>query len=214
MHTGHGFSAALFCGVLAGMVAADPAELAVSDLHMIPDSTADLIIWGSIAGQSTFGVTVQVEIVARGGARGAIRFTPAPPVDIEQIGDPWPGVGTFSAFDTDLTSSDTLNGSVDDNGTFVAEPTTFTGQLTAFPIVASADARGVWDVTLSTSQGDSSWEGIPTVLIPGTITVSSDPAAPAVSSWGLIVMTLLALAAGTIMFRQVRRGVVPADSSW
>jgi len=148
-------------------------ELAVNDVVMSPGASAELVVSGDISGESTFGVTILVEIMPRAGARGAVTFTPAPPIDISQVGDPWPGVATFTPLDTDLSASLALNGSVDDNGIFIPEPVTFSGSLSGFPLQASSDAQGVWDVLLATSADDSSWEGLVTTLKPGTIAVAN-----------------------------------------
>jgi len=112
-----------------------------------------------------------VELVPRAGVTGLVVFTPAFPVDVEQLSDPWPGAGTFSPFDTDATASSTLNGSVDDNGSFLPANVTFSGPLSRFPVLASADAAGVWDVYLATSAGLSSWEGIETGLWSGMLQI-------------------------------------------
>ncbi len=147
--------------------------LTVNSFNLPPGGPGDLVVSGTVNGQGVFGVTILVEIIPRAGAIGTVTFTPAPPADIVQRGDPWSGVGTFTAFDTNTSGlSVTLNGSVDDNGTFVPGPVTFSGPLTAFPVVASSNAGGVWDVVLSTSSGDSTWEGAFTVLTAGTITVT------------------------------------------
>lgn len=66
-------------------------------------------------------------------------------------------------------------------------------------MVTGIDASGVWDVVLSTSVRDSSWEGLDTTLTPGTITVDA-----AVSDWGMIVLTLLTISAGTLVIRRQR----------
>jgi len=147
------------------------AELSVGNVAVIPGGTQSVVVSGDIAGESTFGLTITLEIVPRSGNVGTVTFTAAPPVDILQLGDPWPGQGMFSAFDTDLAGSLLLNGSVDENGTYVPGPVVFSGPLTAFPIVASEDAAGVWDVTLSTSGDHSDWVWLITTLVPGTITV-------------------------------------------
>lgn len=147
------------------------ASLSVQSKNAPPGSTVDLDVFGTLDGDTTFGVTILLELIPRAGTTGTVAFTTAPPVDIVQVGDPWPGAGTFSAFDTDSTGSTTLNGSVDDNGTFVAGSVTFSGVLSSFPIAISLDAAGTWDVLLTTSVGDSSWEGILTGLIDGTVTV-------------------------------------------
>lgn len=150
------------------------AELAVNSMDMPPDSTVTLGVSGDIASESTFGVVILVELVTRGGNTGTLQFTAEPPVDIVQLGDPWPGVGTFTPFDTGSTGSFLLNGSVDDNGTFIPGPVTFSGDLSGFPVIASVDADGIWDVVLSTSVGDSSWEDLTTTLVAGAITVTPD----------------------------------------
>ena len=160
--------------LIAGSVTVQPSvSLSAPSFSMPPGSTVNAQVNGSIAGQSTFGVTILVELIPRAGTTGTLMFTDSPPVDVAQLGDPWPGVGTFSAFDADTTGSTVLNGSVDDNGTFVAGPVTFSGALTRFPMVASGDASGVWDMTLATSAGSAGWEGVFTALLPGTITVSA-----------------------------------------
>ena len=100
-----------------GVAAIEAAELSVGNLIIAPSETGTVEVSGSIAGEETCGVTILLEIVSRAGNVGTLEFTPAPPVDIVQLGDPWPGAGTFSPFDTDLTFSPVLNGSVDDNGT-------------------------------------------------------------------------------------------------
>ena len=164
------FVLAALAAVLGGPTA-HAAELSVSDILMQPNQTVEVVISGDISSESTIGVNILVELIPRAGALGTVTFTAAPVVDVVQRGDPWPGVGTFSAFDTDSTLSSTLNGSVDDNGTFLSGPVTFSGPLTACPVVASADADGIWDVVLLTSVGDSNWQGLPTTLIAATITV-------------------------------------------
>jgi hypothetical protein len=161
-------------GLLGGSARA--AELFVINATMSPGTTGGVIVAGTINGESTFGVTIIAELIPRGGNIGTVTFTPAPPIDITQAGDPWPGAGTFTPFDSDAggTGSALVNGSVDDNGTFIPGAATFSGALSSFPIVASANAGGVWDVVLSTSGGDSGWEGLPTTLRAGTITVTPD----------------------------------------
>lgn len=107
----------------------------------------------------------------------SVTVVPRVPVidsDIVPSGDPWPNAGSFTRFDTDRTNSTLLNGTVDDNGTFVASPLTFSGALASFPIFVSREATGVWDVRLSTSLGRSGWEGVTTTLRAGTITISAD----------------------------------------
>jgi hypothetical protein len=74
-----------------------------------------------------------------------------------QLDEPWIGVGNFEPLDTDSTPSTSFNASLDDDGNFEPVPVTFSGQLAEFPVVASADASGTWDVFLATSAGDSRW---------------------------------------------------------
>jgi hypothetical protein len=179
----------------AGSVRA--ATLTVLPVSLDPGAVAPVIVTWTTSDESTFGVTILVQLVPRPGNVGTVTFTPAPPSDIGLAGDPWPGVGTFTTFDTDLTGSDLLNGSVDDNGTFLAEPLTYAGLLTGFPITASLNASGTWDVFLSTTAGDSQWEGLATTLTPGTVTVVNSTNVPAVSCWGMCVLVLLTVTAAT-----------------
>lgn len=178
------------------------AELSVGDLKIRPHGQGQIVVSGKIDGESTYGVTIMVELVPRPGGRGTVEFTPAvaevptqrpsfsvqrsagkadavrvakpqrSDVDVVQLGDPWLDQGSFTPFDTDVTESPTLNGTVDDNGTFIAGPVTFSGVLSTFPVRTSANARGVWDVNLSTSKGDSGWEGVPTTTTAGVLTVT------------------------------------------
>jgi len=148
------------------------ADLSVQDVAMLPGETGALVVSGSIANETVAGVTIVLEILPRPGNTGTVMFTPSPPVDIEQLGDPWPGVGKFSRFDTDRSFSVLRNGTVDDNGTLIPSPVTFSGALVAYPIVASQDADGVWDVSLSIPElTSSSWEGVLTTLINGRIII-------------------------------------------
>lgn len=189
-------------GTLLLISAAMGAELRVGDSLLRPGGTGLVTVSGSIDMEETYGVTVMIELVPRATAQGTLEFTSvrvAAPmqragvtvepdvgeygrvrvsiakrvdVDVRQPGDPWPEIGSFTAYDTDHTESTTLNGSVDDNGSFVPSAVSYDGRLSAFPISASGNAEGVWDVYLSTSAGDSSWEGVATDLFAGTVTVS------------------------------------------
>jgi len=188
--------------LLAMQSAALAAELSVGDLAMRPDSVSEVIVSGTIRGESTYGVTIMVELVPRAKSTGTVTFTvglaaaslrpartfspvergviPAPPIterahaaDIVPLRDPWPRRGTCTLFDTDESDSVWLNGLVDDNGTYVPAPLVFSGELVSFPIVATFGAEGVWDVLLSTVAGASVWEGVATTLHAGTITVTS-----------------------------------------
>ncbi len=196
--------------VLTGPVGADTAALSVNEVTMTAGDVGEVIVSGEVNKKDTFGVTVLVEIVPRTGNTGTVVFTPAPPDDISSLDDPWPDDGTFSAYDTNaLGFSATINGSVDDNGTYLPSGLTFVGSLVSFPVKASADAQGVWDVKLSTSVGESSWEELVTARSPGTITVTPNPDIPTISEWGMIAMTLLLIAAGTLVLR--RRRVLQAE---
>jgi hypothetical protein len=188
--------------ILAVTLGVQAAEFSVEDTAIRPGQMGRVVVSGAINGEATFGVTVVAELVARLGAVGRLTFTealnpvtnprrsltPAKPsapfmsatihpmsqrsVDIVQVGDPWPGVGMFTPFDTDRSGSVRRNGMVDDNGTYVPAPTMFSGPLVEFPIIAGSNARGVWDVFLTTEEGGSAWEGVPTTLHAGTVTVT------------------------------------------
>jgi len=147
------------------------AALSVWDLSVPAGRTHAVVVSGTISDRSTFGVIVIAELVARPGNMGTVTFTEAPPVDILQVGDPWPAMGAFTPFDTDLSSSPDRNGSIDDNGSWVPMPVTFSGPLTVFPVVTTPDAQGVWDIRLSTSYGDSFWEELDTTLRDGTLRI-------------------------------------------
>ena len=175
------------------------AELAIDDLMLSPGEVGQVVVSGRVEAELTPAVTVLVQIAPRDGAVGTVVFTPSPPVDIVQLGDPWPEVGTFDTFDTDSTLSDTLNGSGDDNGTFVPEETTFDGALVGLPVIASSDAQGEWDVLLTIPDDASRWETLPTTLHSGVIRVESPPDVPSASTWSLIVLALLLAVAGTIV---------------
>ncbi len=147
-------------------------SLRAQDTMMPAGRTAHVAVRGTITGQSTFGVSLLVEIVPRPGNIGQVTYSEAPPVDIEQGMDPWPGAGTFSPYDTASPGfSGTLNGSVDDDGEYLGSPLSFIGLLASFPVRSSADASGVWDVILETSVGNSSWEGVATSLQHGTVRI-------------------------------------------
>ncbi len=191
--------------VLTGPVSAETATLSVNNLTMIAGDVGEVIVSGEINDKATFGVAVLVEIIPRAGNTGAVVFTPAPPVDIVSLGRPWGDSGTFTAFDTDaIAFSETINGSVDDNGTFLSAPLTFAGALVSLPVQASADAQGVWDLQLFTEFGASGWEKVVTTFSPGTITVIPNPDIPTVSQWGMVVLTLLMLTAGTLILHKKR----------
>jgi hypothetical protein len=170
----------------------------------LPGEALGVVVSGEILGQSTFGVNVMVELVPRPGATGTVRFTPAPPTDITQLGDPWPEVGAFNPYDTDVSFSELLNGSVDGDGLFVPNQVWFSGPLAEYPLEISPDAHGVWDVNLCTSVGDSSWEGLTTTLTPGTITVLGPHEVPTMSAWACAILGLLLATAATLLVSDAR----------
>lgn len=158
----------------ANVTITSEASLSVEDWALPAGRTAKVIVSGAVAGASTFGVEIILEIVSRTGNQGTVTFTESPPADIIQAGDPWPNDGIFSAFDADsLGFSVTLNASVDGDGSFVGASTTYAGPLSSFPVTVSNNARGVWDFRLSTSVNDSSsqWKNLATALHHGTVTI-------------------------------------------
>ncbi len=154
--------------------------LSAPDVLMPAGRTTEFVVSGDIAGSETFGVTLIVELVSRPGNVGSVTYTIAPPLDISQQVDPWPGLGTYSAFDTNSPEfSETLNGSTDENGNFLGDPLTYSGPLSLFPVIASADALGVWDIRLCGElcwpEHGSFWTGtpaaLPTARRHGTLTI-------------------------------------------
>lgn len=196
----------VFCSIAAlGSLSATSgfaAELSLGNVLIRPNGEGRIVVSGSIDNESTFGVTIRIELVPRPGSVGTVEFTPieagvparggfisihhktgnpaevrvssasAPDMDVVQLGDPWPNQGSFSPFDTDRSGSPMLNGVVDDNGNFMPSAVVFSGALSAHPIRASADAHGVWDVTLATSHGSSSWEGVSTILSDAAVVIT------------------------------------------
>jgi len=146
--------------------------------------TAEVLVSGEMPGDDVFGVTILLSLRPHAGSAGTVVYTPAPPVDVAQRGDPWPGGGVYTAFDTDWPGfSGELNGSADDNGTFLPAPLVYSGPLSAFPVAASADANGVWEVRLCEGPcqtiGDGSfWDGLrfalPTARRHGTVTITDE----------------------------------------
>jgi len=162
-----------------GLTVASEAVLSVSDVTMVAGRNATAVASGEIVDEDTFGVTVLLKLVPRAGAIGTVEFTPAPPPDIFQIGDPWPSAGAYTVYDTDNAPSAVFNGFIDDNGTQVHEPSTFVGEVAGFPIVASGDALGEWDIRLMYFDGAlekprvmwSSWEDVLTTMRHGVLKV-------------------------------------------
>ncbi len=160
-------------GIVGGVVE-------VGDFTMAAGGRTEIFSSGWIDDIETIGVTVILEIVPRAGVTGSVQFTQAvgpEDVDISFLSDPWEGDGAFQAFDTDLSGSVARNGVVLSDGLLNIAPLVFSGPLAAFPVVASPDAGGVWDVMLCLapcSAADSSaWESsvfVPTALLHGTVT--------------------------------------------
>lgn len=153
------------------------AGLAASDVWVPAGRKTQIVVSGDLDDRNTFGVTILLELAPLEGAVGTVIFTPPPPVDIVQAGDPWPGVGVFIRLeaDEDMAVSATQNGSSDDNGTYIAAPLTFRGALSAFPVVADEGASGAWNIRLVANGRESSWEGLPTTLTEATLWIV-DPA--------------------------------------
>ncbi len=149
------------------------AELSANDVTMEPGTTAAVVVSGTIAGEAAYAVEISLLISRRPTTAGTVQFTPAPPVDIVQVGNPWPRPGFFEGFDTDRSLTPLYNGSVANGGTFFPEPVTYSGPLASFPVIASEDADGVWDVVLYSS--GSTWVPVPTTVSYGTITVVGTP---------------------------------------
>lgn len=158
----------------AGPVGA--AELRVDDLVIAQGGTGTLTVSGSIGGEVAGGVTILVQLVPAPGAVGSLTFTEAPPVDIVQMQDVWPGTGAFLTFDTDVSLDTAFNGSADDSGLPLDSVTFPLGPLSGFPVIAGAGAEGVWNVILL---AESRWNDgndpplVLTTLIDGTVTVSA-----------------------------------------
>lgn len=197
-----------YCALLILMVRAEVQGepiLSANHMELVAGDKGDIVVSGVINGESTFGVTVLVAVMPRQGNTGFLIFTTSPPVDIVGKDDPWPNAGLLTVFDTHLTGSPRLNGAVNDNGIFLPAPVTFSGDMLHFPVSASVDATGIWDVSLVTNVGSSSWEGLETTLVAGTITVTESNEVPAVSTWGLVITGLLLLTSGMIVC--MRRGL-------
>jgi hypothetical protein len=160
--------------LIPASVTITPVRLWASDLMLPAGREAEVIVSGACDGQETFGVDCIVKLAARSGSAGTVTFTPAPPVDIEQRGDPWPLGGVFTEFDTDWPGfSDVSNGSADDNGTLLATPLTYSGPMSAFPVIASVGARGEWSIVLDPS-GSTWWNSdpvLPTALQHGVLRI-------------------------------------------
>lgn len=174
----------VWAGLLACTGRLDAADLAVSGVTLAPGSTASVVVSGAIVAELASSIEVVLQIVPQADAVGTVTFTPAVTagdVDIAQFplpqADPWAGAGNFIPLDTNMSFSDVLNGATLDNGD-VPVLVTFSGNLFSFPIVASANAVGTWDIRLDNITAlPSGWFGngldpIPGNITNGTITVS------------------------------------------
>lgn len=176
----------------AAVTISSAAHLWALDVTTPAGRVVAIPVWGQIEAQAAYGLTVGAELVAAAGNVGTVQFTPAPPPDIGQLGDPWPGAGVFTGFDSDSsgTASTAANGAVDDNGTYVPSPVSFSGPLIAFPVTTTPEALGTWHVRLCVggcgAGGEPSrWDSIPdavptglghavfTVVVPGDGDASS-----------------------------------------
>ncbi len=164
----------------ASVTVLSEASLSVADVTLPAGRVADIVVSGEINAVAAYGLNIALELYSHGGSTGIVGFTTAPPSDILQIDDPWPGVGLFEAFDTDMTGSQLFNGSIEDNGTYVPAPVTFAGPLASFPVTSDEDARGLWTIRLCTGQCTVSdnvswWESypshVPTALYHGSLMV-------------------------------------------
>lgn len=157
---------------------AQAATISVSSITLAQNNTSQIVVFGSINGEAADGVTILVELIPQIGAVGMVTFSPAASTldeDILEISSPFAG-GSFDGLDTNDTFSLFKNGSTRDSGA-TPQPTIFDGALSMFPIVASVDALGVWDIKLRIQSPSSAsvWNpssSIITTLTEGTITVT------------------------------------------
>ncbi len=172
--------------LLACAGASRAAEISVASTTVPQGGTTNIIASGSIDGSATGGpdgdadgVMIIVELVPQAGTTGSVTFTPAAnptQEDIVELTNPFAG-GTFSGEDTNDTLDVMRNSSQRSSGAVPAS-TTFSGTLTQFPIIASADATGVWDIKLSITFPAQASRWIPnggvttTNLIEGIVTVT------------------------------------------
>ena len=75
-----GFPALLIVGSV-GLSGPSPCAAApvlqVTDITVPRGGLGDIVVWGEISGESTFGVSILVELIPRPGTRGTVRFTPS-----------------------------------------------------------------------------------------------------------------------------------------
>lgn len=148
-----------------------PACLIVPNVKMLAGRVSAVFVSGEIVDQLTKGVSIVAEISPDLGSMGSITFTPAPPVDITEMDDPWPGMGAFVKLDTDSSFFLERNGSASDNGILIDSLLSYAGTLSRFPIIADSQAMGFWTVRLTIPGGFSFWEGVTTTLFNGTVQI-------------------------------------------
>ncbi len=150
------------------------ATITIHNLYMYPGTTADLIVSGQLSGHEAYSVSVwpwimQQSVTGLAGA-GSVGFTPAPPTDIVQLGDPWLGNSAFATYDTDVMGQpdNSVNMAIIYDPSYVSGSPLFSGPLMRFPVTASNDAHGAWPVW----QLDFGWSAVGTSwTIDGVITV-------------------------------------------
>ncbi len=149
-------------------------QLSVNNLTLAPSATDTLVVSGNVD-VPTAGATIIVVLSPQGGNTGTVTFTPGA-VDIVQLGHPWSTQGPLTRLDADDLGFPTENYYADINGSGANQAVVYNGPLAGFPVVASSDATGVWDVSLSSVNFslDSTWDANPPIVttrISGTITV-------------------------------------------
>ena len=153
-------------------------ELSVNSLVIAPGATDTVVVSGNVD-VPNFGVTIVLTLLPQGGNTGTLTFTPGL-ADISQLGHPWATQGGITIFDADDLGLPDGQFYTDLNGSGSNEAIVFNGPLAGFPVVASATASGVWDVSLSSIPFalDSTWEATPPIIttrIAGTITIGACP---------------------------------------
>ena len=83
--------------ILLASASLQGAELSVGNVTMLAGASDAVVVSGTVASEFTYGVTILVEILPRGGNIGSVTFTASPPPDIGQTGDPWPGAGRWTS---------------------------------------------------------------------------------------------------------------------
>ncbi|MFQ5496062.1 MAG: hypothetical protein ACE5EX_11855, partial [Phycisphaerae bacterium] len=161
------------CAVsLSGAGAARAVDITVTSMSMVQGTQSTVVVSGTIEGQFASAVELILELQAGPGVTGTLTFTPGggPTSDIALIPpSPWPSP-VFTRQDTNDNFSLLLNGAGIDS-VATAAATTFSGDLAGFPVVASADAVGTWNVLLTASStgASSRWIGPGNGNVPGQV---------------------------------------------